>query len=166
MLGTIARAALIERFMRFATPTKFKNIHQYFGIPETTCDGSIQTTLDIYLEPQEILGDYILVIHRKQKHLAEAEGVPLLFVPKDIERLIYKYFTDSNTIKILMHIPLKFPIRPPKFKFIEATHRAKEIEHIVDKFKCSLAPGYSPSFGIEKCVLYLLSNLLQELHYI
>jgi hypothetical protein len=152
--------------MRFAMPTKFKNIHQYFGIPETTYDGAVQTTLRIHLEPQEILGDYILVIHRMQKHLAELEGVPLACLPSDLERNIYKYLADSNTIKIHMRISHEFPIRPPQFAFMEATRQAHEIKNVVDQFKCSLAPEWSPSFGIEKSVLYLLSNILQELHYV
>jgi hypothetical protein len=165
MLGE-PRAAVLERFMRFAKPTQFQNIHRYFGIPETTCDGFVRSTLRIDLEPQEILGDYILVIHREQNHLAELQGVPLAFLPEDLERHVYKYLADSNTIKIYMHIPHQFPIRPPKFKFLEATHQSKKIGHVIDQFKCALQPGYSPSFGIEKCVLYLLSTILEKLEYV
>ena len=165
MLG-IPRPRVIETFMQFAMPTKFKNIHEYFGIPETTCDGSLQVTLRIHIEPQEILGNYILVIHREQNLLAELEGVPLACLPEDIERNIYKYLAYSNTIKIHMRISHEFPIRPPQFTFIGATQQAKQVQDIIEQFKCSLAPGWSPSFGIEKSILYLLSNILQELQYV
>lgn len=156
----------IQRCLSFASKSDFQDLHTYFQIPEVVQKDYLETSLNIWIEPTDILGCYILVLHQVTSHLADAEKVPLEVLPEDIERLIYGFFVDSNTIRIQMELTNDFPIRPPKFTLLTATKGGTKIQKVTHQMNCDLYSEYSPALAIEKTLLILLSRLLNKLEYI
>lgn len=155
----------INRCLEFASKSDFRNLERYFQIPESSLNDQVETTLSIWMEPTDIIGQYYIVIHTRTAHRAERGGVPLLVFPEDIERLIYGYFNDSNEIRIKMTLPQHFPIRAPNFKLVSSTRQSTEIHSIVGRMNCDLNVDYSPALAIEKTFLILLSRLLEVINY-
>jgi hypothetical protein len=156
----------IQRCLSFASKSDFQDLHTYFQIPEVIQKDHLETSLNIWIEPTDILGVYILVLHQVTAHLADAAKVPLKAVPEDIERLIYGFFVESNTIRIQMELTNDFPIRPPKFTLLTATKGGTKIQKVTHQMNCDLYSEYSPALAIEKTLLILLSRLLNKLEYI
>jgi hypothetical protein len=156
----------IQRCLDFASKSDFQDLHTYFQIPEVVQKGYLETSMNIWMEPTDILGAYILVLHQVTAHLADTTKVPLEAVPEDIERLIYGFFVDSNTIRIQMELPNEFPIRPPKFTLLTATKEDTKIQKVTQQMNCDLCVDYSPALAVEKTLLILVSRILSKLKYI
>ena len=156
----------IHRCLSFASKSEFQDLHTYFQIPEVIQKDHLETSMSIWMEPTDILGSYILVLHQVTAHLADTKKVPLETLPEDIERLIYGFFMDSNTIRIQMTLPNEFPIRPPQFTLLTATKGGTKIQQVTQQLNCDLSFDYSPALAIEKTLLILLSRLLNKLEYV
>jgi len=156
----------IQRCLSFASQSNFQDLHTYFQIPEVVQKGQLETSMSIWIEPTDILGVYIVVLHQVTAHIADNEKVPLELFPEDIERLIYEFFVESNTIRIQMELPNDFPLRPPKFTLLTATKGGTKIQKVTHQLNCDLYSEYSPALAIEKTLLILLSRILNKLKYI
>lgn len=163
MLSVKTQRALM-RCMEFASKSHFENLENYFQISPTQTDAQ-EKRVQIWFEPTDFLGQYILVLRIKEQNLAETVGVPLEIFPEDIERLIYGYLKGSNEIRIRMTTPDLFPIRSVSFKLLSATHAATQIQIIVHQINCDLNVDYSPALAIEKTILILISRILESINY-
>ena len=150
--------------MEFASKTDFRNLESYFQITPIQT-GSQEKRVQIWFEPTEVVGQYILALDYTEQNLAEKEAVPLLVFPEDIERIIYSYLRDQNQIRIKMTFPEAFNIRPLSFKLLSATKRITEIQAAVHQMNCDLNVEYSPALAIEKTVLIMIVRLLEVLPF-
>lgn len=150
--------------MVFASKSNFENLQNYFQIfPIRT--GSQEKQVQIWIEPTETVGEYILALRVKEQNLAETQSIPLEIFPEDIERLIYGYLRDENQIRIQMKLPDAFPIRSPSFKLLSSTKSSTEIQSIVHQMNCDLNVDYSPALAIEKTALILIVRILEAIKY-
>lgn len=157
---------IMNRCMEFISASNFERIHEHFQIPSVQQDENVLTTLNIWMEPTDFVGQYILVIQKKTQSLAEKNSVPMNLFPREIERLIYGYLRDENTIRIEMKIPPLFPFRPPHFKLLSATQHTDTLTKIIGQLNCDMSSDFSPASGIRGTLLTLLSNLLQGMNYL
>lgn len=157
---------IINRNMEFASNKNFERIHEHYQIPSLQQDGYITTTLNVWIEPTDSVGEYILVIQKNTESLSEKNNISMSIFPRDIERLVYSYLSDRNTIKIHIKIPSLFPFRAPHFKLVSATQKTDSLQKIIHQMNCDTSTDHSPASSIEKLVLILLSRILEGLNYL
>lgn len=157
---------IMNRCMEFISATNFERIHEHFQIPSVQQDDFVLTTLNIWMEPTDSVGEYVLVIQKKTQSLAQKNSVPMNLFPREIERLIYGYLRDENTIRIEMKVPPLFPFRPPHFKLLSANKQTDTLTRIIGQLNCDMSSDFSPASGIRCTLLTLLSNILQGMNYI
>lgn len=141
------------------------HMETYFNIPSEKMEDSLLRKIHLSIQPSEDSACVLCEFHYEQISVLEKDGWSFPSIPLDIERLMYSYFKNTQTISFTVDCSRDFPLRAPRI-LLHSTN-SPDLRKAFETIQCKLySDDWSPAMGPEFSLLPILCEFLEAVKYV